>query len=152
MVLPVQLTSVVSTGLTVDPEIAHALRTRGDGVTWVFPPEMDEMLQRSPGLRTQTRGLPVHMFLQGEVNRIGDPLFGEIVRLATLTGADVALIPVELTYGAQGTYMLRSVLIETRTGRVIWDGVTEGRPGDAADPAALASAAESLARSILPFG
>ena len=152
MVLPFQLTPGVSRGVLADPELAHALRTRGEGVKWVFPPEMDEILERSPGVPTQIRGLPVHIFLQAEVDRVGDPLFGQLLRLAGLTGADVALIPVELKHGEGGGYVMSAALIAIRTGRVSWYGVVEGAAGEAENPATLASAAETLARAILPFG
>jgi len=152
MVLPVQLRTGVSQGILADPELAHALRTRGEGVTWVFPPEMDEILQRSPGVPAQIRGLPVQIFLQAEVNRVGDPLYGYLLRLAGLTGSDVALIPVELKYGENGAYLIAATLIDTRTGRVSWYGVIEGTAGEAQSPAALASVAEMLARALLPFG
>jgi len=152
MVLPVQVKTGVPQGVLVDSELAHALRTRGEGVTWVFPPEMDGILERSPGVPTQIRGLPVHMFLQAEVNRVGDPLFGHLFRLAGLTGADVALIPVELKYGEGGAYLMSVALIGTRMGRVSWYGVIEGGVGEAQSPASLASVAEMLARALLPFG
>jgi hypothetical protein len=152
MVLPVQLKPEVPQGLPVDPEVAHALRTRGEGVSWVFPPEIDEILQRSPGVHAQARGLPVRPFLQAEVNRVGEPLFGHIIRLAGLTGADVALIPVELKRGESGTLVLSAALIGTRTGRVVWFGVVEGKPGEASDPATLASTADVLSKVLLPFG
>jgi hypothetical protein len=152
MVLPVQLQSGVPQGLPADLELAHALRTRGEGVSWVFPPEIDEILGRSPGVSAQTRGLPVQMFLQAEVNRVGDPLFGQLLRMAGLTGADVALIPVELKYGPDGFFSIAVALIGTRTGRVSWYGVVGGNPGGVDDPAALASAADRLARALLPFG
>ncbi len=115
MVLPFQLSPGVSQGVLADPELAHALRTRGEGVKWVFPPEMDEILERSPGVPTQIRGLPVHIFLQAEVDRVGDPLFGQLLRLGGLTGADVALIPVELKHGEGGGYLMSAALIVIRT-------------------------------------
>jgi len=152
MVLPVQLKTGVPQGVQADPELAHALRTQGEGVTWVFPPEIEEVLGRSPAVPTQIRALPVHVFLQTEVNRIGDPLFGHLLRLGGLTGADVALIPVELKYGEGGAYSISVALVGTSTGRVSWFGVIEGGTGDAQDPATLASVAEVLARTLLPFG
>jgi hypothetical protein len=152
MVLPVQLKTFVSQELLADAELEHALRNRGEGVSWVFPPELEEALRRSPGLSAQVRNLPVQIFLQAEVDRIGDPLFGHLVRLGGLTGANVALIPVELKYGEEGTFLLAAALVGIRTGRVAWYGVVEGSPGDVEDPAALASAAETLARTLLPFG
>ena len=152
MVLPVQLRTGVPEGVLADPELAYSLRGRGEGVTWIFPPELDERLERSPAVSTPIRDLPVRMFLQSEVNRVGDPLFGHLLRLATLTGADVALIPVELKYGEDGTYLLSVAVIGTRTGRVSWFAVIEGSAGEAQSPASLASTTEKLARILLPFG
>jgi hypothetical protein len=142
----------VARDVLADSELAHALRARGEGVTWLFPPDLEEALERSPGLQARIRGLPVQVFGQAEVNRIGDPLFGNIVRLAGLTGADVALLPVELKYAENGAFNLGAALIGTRTGRVSWYGVVEGSPGGAENPATLASVAEVLARVLLPFG
>jgi len=152
MVLPVQLRTGIPRDLLVDPELAHSLQARGEGVTWIFTPELEDILLRSPGLQAQIRNLPVHVFLQAEVNRVGDPIFGHLVRLAGMTGANVALIPVELKYGEAGGYLLSAALVEVRTGRVIWYGVLEGAPGEVGDPGTLAAATEMLARMILPFG
>ena len=152
MVFPVQLKSSVPGGVLADAELAHALRTRGEGVSWVFADEMDEILARSPGVPAQIRGLPVQMFLQAEVDRVGDPLFGHLLRMGALTGADVALLPVELKYGEGEAYLISAALIGIRTGHVIWYGVLEGDPGEPRHPATLASATERLARALLPFG
>jgi hypothetical protein len=152
MVLPVQLKTMVPQGVMADSELAHALGARGEGVTFVFPPAIEEILQRSPGVQAQTTGLQVQVFMQAEVNRIGDPLFGQLLRMGGLTGADVALLPVELSYGESGAYLIRTALIGVRTGRVSWYGVLEGRPGEPGDPATMASVAEALARVVLPLG
>lgn len=152
MVLPIQQKFGVPRGLTVDSELAHALRTRGEAVTWVFPPEIDAALQRSPGVRVQANALPVQVFKQAQVNRVGEPLFGLLIRLGGLTGADIALIPVELKYGPEGAYILSVALVGVRTGRVSYYGVMEGQAGAVDDPAAMASVAEAVARTILPLG
>ena len=119
---------------------------------WTFPPELEESLRRSPGVSVRLNGLPVQVFNQAEVNRVGDPLFGHLVRLATLSGADVALIPVSLEYAETGTFILSTALINTGNGRVVWYGVLEGEPGGAGDPAAMASVTEALAKTLFPFG
>jgi hypothetical protein len=152
MVFPVQLKNFVPAGVMADEELAHALGSRGEGVTWIFPRELERALERSPGVRARISGLPVQVFDQAEVNRIGDPLFGNLLRLAGMTGADVALIPTKLEYAESGAYVLSAAMIDTRSGRVNWYGVLEGTPGEAADPAALASVADLLARTLLPFG
>lgn len=151
MVFPIQLQSGVPQGLLGDPELAHALGARGQGVDWIFPQEMEDILQRSPSVPAQIRGLPVQVFLQAEVNRVGEPLYGHLVRLGGLTGADVALIPVELRYGEDGSYLLSVAIVATRTARVTWYGVVEGAPGEAGNPATLASVAEKMAQSLLPY-
>jgi hypothetical protein len=152
LVYPVQLLSGVPTGTLADAELAHAFRTRGPSVGWIFPPEAEEALTRSPGLQARIRNLPVAFFLQAEVQRVGDPLFGDVNRLATLMGADVALLPVELAYGEGGRYSLSAALLRVGTGHVLWFGVLEGAEGEPDDPAALASVAETMARAILPGG
>lgn len=150
MVLPFQDAAALAGD--PDAELAFGLRTRGEGVTWILPPRLEEALQRSPGLDTRLRGLPVGMFSAGEVRRVGDPLYGELRRLAALVDAEVALLPVRAwVHPGEGGPRIRmsAALVHVRTGRVLWFGVAEGDPGEAADPAALASAVESLARTLL---
>ena len=114
------------------PEIEFALRTRITEVGWVFSDELESTIARSPSVDTAVRGLPVGVFLSTEVQRIGDPLFGQLLRLGAMTGADVALIPVAV-----------------RPGRVMWFGVVAGRPGSLADFGTVASAVEELAETLL---
>ena len=152
LVLPVQLRQGVPAGVTVDEELAFALRSRGETVGWVFPPEMEEALRRSPGMPARLVDLPVGMFLQAEVKRIGDPLYGEIRRLGALAGADVALIPIELRYDQEGAYRLTAALVSVLTGRVPWLGVVEGAEGGAEEPGTLASLADALALAVVPLG
>lgn len=153
MVLPVQEVRGLPAG--ADAEIAFALQDRaGDRVQWVLPREMREILRRSPGMPIRIEGLPVGVFLQAEVNRVGDPLFGYLRRLAAITDAELALIPVQVRHrpGGEGTepaVEIAAALIQARTGRVYWFGVLEGEPGGAGDPRALASAADALARALI---
>ena len=151
MVLPVQLRSMVPAGVTIDEEIAYALNAReGERVSWVFPPEVEGILRRSPGVQANLYSLPVEIFLQAEVNRIGDPLYGEIRRMTTLVGADFAIIPVQLEYSAEGRYVLVAALLNPVTGRVLWFGSVQGDPGAADAPETLASVTGALARTLLP--
>jgi hypothetical protein len=149
LVLPTQLREGVPVGVTVDEEVAYALRSRTEAVAWVFAPEVEEILRRSPGVQANLRSLPVEMFLQGEVRRIGDPLYGEIRRLTTLAGADIAVIPILLRYGDDGAYHLVATLLEPVTGRVLWFSTVVGTMGPADGPGALAAVADSLARAVV---
>ncbi len=152
LVLPVQLREGVPAAATADEELSYALRARGSRVQWTFPPELESALRRSPGLPARMRDLPVGVFLQAEVKRIGDPLYGDIRRLTVLTGSELALIPVELRYADDGAYRLTAVLLTARDGRVSWLGVVQGKALAPEAPEALASVADALARAVLPLG
>ena len=97
--------------------------------------------------------LPVGIFLTREVNRIGDPLYGYLVRAAAVTNAQVALIPVEarrrIEPDGSSVVELVATLLDVRRGRVIWFGVVEGRPGTAGDFQIVASAVDALAAMLL---
>jgi hypothetical protein len=95
------------------------------------------------------------MFLQAEVRRIGDPLFGQLRRLAALADGRLALIPIAVRHRADtperpGAIEVVATLLDATSGDVFWFGVVEGVPGGGADPRALASAADALARRLLP--
>lgn len=150
MVLPVQAAS----GFTgdADAELAFGLQARGGSVQWVFPPQLQQAMDRSPGLQLQIRGLSVGQFEVAEVERVGDPLYGNLLRMSSLVNADVALIPIRAWVfpGVEGPRVrISAALIQIRTGRVYWFAVEEGDVRDPSDPGALASAVESLARSLL---
>lgn len=154
MVLPVQSTPGVEG--PADAELHFALQDRGPRIGWVFPAEMREVLVRSPGLDVHMDALPVGVFRQAEVERIGDPLYGELRRLAAVADADVALVPLEVrpaldSLGAvveDGGLEVTATLINARNGRVLWFGVVAGEPGPAADPRTLASAMDALASAV----
>lgn len=151
MVFPVQRASGV-TG-DVDAEVAFALRSRGVGVHWIFPPQLQKALDRSPNLDSRIQGLPVAEFGEAEVRRIGDPLYGELRRLAALVNGQVAFIP--LTAAAvrdpSGGFAVEmaATLIDIRSGRVLWFGVVKGDVRQTNGPGVLASAADVLARTLL---
>jgi hypothetical protein len=85
--------------------------------------------------------------------RIGDPLYGDLRRLSEFVDAEVALIPVRAwtaTEGAEDPRVRLSMsLVDVRTGRVLWFGVTEGSPHPLDDPRALASVVDRMARTLL---
>ena len=153
LVLPVQ--QVLGVRGDADAELAFGLRGRGARVEWIFPDEVDEVLARSPGLLADTRGLPVGQFLQAEVRRVGDPLFGQLRRLSALVDAEAVLLPVQASVEAQPasdpTVRFWTALIEARTGRMLWFSVLDGAPFRPEDPRGLATAVDVVARSLLPY-
>jgi hypothetical protein len=116
---------------------------------------MRSALASSPGLDAPIEGLPVGMFSQAEVRRVGDPLFGYLRRMSALVGSDMALIPVFVRYRPESAERrsgieVAAALISARNGQVLWFGVVEGAAGAADDPGSLASAAEALGRRLVP--
>ena len=136
MVLPVQQ----NRGVRGDPdaEFAFGLQERDVDVMWIWPAEIEEILSRSPAVQATTRGLPVSQFLTAEVRRVGDPLYGELRRLAALVDANAVLIPVQASLEAEPEAgpdhpVLDGAGIEARTGRVLWFSVLDGDAFPAGD-------------------
>ena len=152
VLLPVQQNLGVRGDL--DAELAYGLRDRGRDVEWIASSEVDEVLARSPSVQTRTRGLPVGAFVQAEVQRIGDPLYGELRRIAALVNAQAVVLPVQATLavsvpGEDPRVRLWTALIDVRSGRVPWFAVLEGDAFPPGDPRALASAVDEVVRSLL---
>jgi hypothetical protein len=151
LVLPVQQ----NVGVRGDPdaEIIFALGERDVAVEWILPDEVEAALSRAPGVQASTRGLDVGQFLTAEVQRVGDPLYGELRRMSALVNAEAVLIPVQTALarepGAEPTVRLWTVLLDVRSGRVLWFSVVDGDPHPAGDPRGLASAVDEVARSML---
>jgi hypothetical protein len=154
LLLPVQQNLGVRGDL--DGELAYALRERSGDVVWITAAQVDEVLARSPAVQARTRGLPVGAFVQAEVQRIGDPLFGELRRMAALVNAAAVVIPVQATLetvpGEDPRVRLWTALVDVRSGRVPWFAVLEGGAFPAGDPRSLASAVEEVSRSLLWYG
>jgi hypothetical protein len=153
-ILPVQIVSGVPGD--ADAEIEYAFRGRSRDVAWIGRDEIAEAVARAPGLDTRTNGLPVGDFLRAEVRRIGDPLFGQLRRMAALVDADAVFLPVALTWEANQNVedadprvRLTATLISPRTGQVLWFGISEGDDFERTDPRALVSAVERVARTML---
>lgn len=161
IVFPVQRNLGVRGDATA--EMVFALEGPGQGPDWLLPAELERVLAQSPGLDAPLENLPVDVFLQAQVNRIGDPIYGVLRRIGAVTDAELALIPVavrpgpaqavdgaEAADGAPVPIEYVATLIEVRTGRVVWFGVESGAAGAVDDPGRLASAAEALALRLVP--
>ncbi len=151
IVLPIQQS--VGVGGNLNAELVFGLTDRTREVGWVFAPEVDEILARSPSISARTTGLAVGHFLLAEVQRVGDPLFGELRRMAALVDATAILIPIQAALvsvpGEDPKINLTAALIEARTGRVAWFVIVEGGAFPAGDPRGIASAVDALARRLL---
>lgn len=156
MVLPAQpAPGIPASGDPVpglDGEIAFWLAEKAPRVSWTFPPELDRALARTPSMEVRIRALAVSSFHRGEVRRIGDPLFGDLRGLGALVGSRFALVPVAAGWrpdtSGSGRVEIRTALIDTHGGRVLWSGVVAGERGPEGSRETAASAAEALATLI----
>ena len=155
LVLPVQASGVGSPG-TVDAELRFALESRGPSVRWMAGAELETLARQAGRLGADPNALPVAIFEMGEVERVGDPLFGAIYRLGAIADARFAILPVAARVQASEEdpgrvrAHLNVALLDTRSGRVLWQGILEGAPGAVDSPALIASMAERVAARLLP--
>ena len=151
IVLPVQQNLGVAGD--IDAEMAFGLQDKTREVTWILDAEVQEILRRSPGILAGTRGLPVGHFLLAEVQRVGEPLYGNFRRMSALVDAGMILLPVQAVVsaveGEDPRVELAVALIDSRTGRVEWFAIVEGGAFPAGDPRGIASAVDALARGLL---
>ena len=138
-----------------DAELRFTLSDKGREVEWIYEEEVQKMLDRTPSMDARTRGLPVSLFRAAEVERVGDPLYGQLRRLAALVEAEGILIPIEASFEANEMIIdsaprvrFTAALVDPRTGRVVWYGIEEGGEFAQDDPRALASAVERLAETL----
>ena len=139
----------------LDAELAFWLGERGGGVRWVGPATIRRELARSPVVDVRPHDLDVASFRHAQVRRVGDPLFGDLRRLAAMLDAGYALVPVGAAFAADSAaggarVHVAAALIDASTGFVLWFGAAAGTPAAAPDAAALASAAQQLARAVVP--
>ncbi len=135
----------------LDTEIEYALGQAVGEATWLFSGELEEALSRNPGTELSVRNLPVRRLLLEEVERIPDPLFGQVYRFGALTGASYALLPIEVqaTQGVEGSFLeLTSVLVDARSGYILWLGVVRGTEGEERELVRSATVAAELARRV----
>lgn len=151
LVLPLQLNSGVHPD--IGREIDYALSTRGAGEgEWILPDALRELLRTNAATSIRIDALPVDVFLSREVDRVGDPLFGDLYRLGVMAGAEYALLPVEararIAEDGEEVAEIAVALIEVRTGRVFWFGIVGGSAGEPRALSSAASAADALARRV----
>jgi hypothetical protein len=151
LLLPPQM--VRGTHPDLERELLFALEGRGGPVEWIGPEAIRRRVASTPNLGFDPDGLPVQRFLGGELQRVGDPLFGALYRLAAVESAAYAVIPVLARdrEEADGSHVVEIgvALIHTRTGRVYWYGIVEGEAGPAGALPATVSAVEALARRLV---
>lgn len=136
-----------------DAELAYWLEDQGPRVDWTFPPEIRASLARNAMLNIDVDALAVGSFHVAQVKNIGDPLLGDLRRLAALLDARWALVPVAVGYVPRpegGRAEAALALIDTYGGQVLWYGVMAGEPGEEGSGEVAASLARVIAQTLLP--
>ncbi|HEX6133567.1 MAG TPA: hypothetical protein VFZ24_06375 [Longimicrobiales bacterium] len=137
---------------TLEAELAYWLPEHARRVQWVLPEAIERAMRGSAALRINVRDLPVRDFQRSRLEFIGDPLYGELRRVAAVMDARLALLPLGALWipevGGTGRVHVAAALIDTMGGAVLWYGVAAGDTGAADDASAIASAAQALARQV----
>ncbi len=142
-----------------DAEIRFALEEYGGRAIWVMPERQVETLRRQPSIQGVDPYLLSADYLRregGDARWFRDPLFGEIRKLAALFDARYAVWPLELIHvedrdGTGVRLAIRSFLLDTRSGAVLWYGVVASGDDQApAMPGALATVAQRFAERVSP--
>ena len=136
----------------LDAEIGFWLEQTAPRTKWLMPEAIDRALARSPGLAINPRALSVSVFQHAQVRRIGDPLFGDLYRLAAVLSANVAVVPVGAEYigldAGQAVLTIAAAVINPQDGTVIWFGIIAGGEKGVDSQGAVASAAQAFARAF----
>lgn len=140
-----------------DREIAFALAERRSRAAWVLPERQAATLRRRPSIEVNPHMLSVDQVRRegSDLKRIEDPLYGEIRLLAALFDTRYAVWPFEFYYvEAEGEHdgrvAVRALLLDARTGDVLWQGSIFGDDGPPTSPGALASTAQAFASVVSP--
>lgn len=140
-----------------DAEIAFALGELGGRATWVTPDEQMGALRRRPTIDVDPYLLSADA-LDGQAlkdKRFRDPLYGEIRLLAALFDARYAVWPLEIFYREQpdtapAGLAVRTFVLDTRKGEILWHGVVDGDDQPPASAGALAIVAQRFAEQVSP--
>jgi hypothetical protein len=151
LLLPVQDAGGVG---EFDRELEYALRARSPEIQWVGTATIERLAGEAGRLGADPSDLPVGAFEQGRLDRVGDPLYGALYRLAAFGDARFALLPLstrrEPTEDGRESVTVDVLLLEPRTGRVLWQGLVRGEGAAPGTPASAASAAERVAAKLVP--
>jgi hypothetical protein len=136
----------------IESELSYWMPEHAHRVQWVLPDAIERAASGSAALRISVRDLSVRDFQRARLERIGDPLYGDLRRMAAVTDARLAFLPIGAVWipeqGGSGRVHIAAALIDTVGGRVLWYGVAASIVGASDDAAVTASAARALAVQV----
>ncbi len=138
-----------------DTEITFALTEQGGRAEWITPNIQELTLARRPGIEVDPYSLSAGEARQkgGSLKDVEEPLHGEIRKLTALFDCRYVLWPMEVYYQTEkdtdaGQLAIRTFVIDSRTGSVLWYGVI---PGDSEEPPASPAAPATLAQRFAVY-
>ncbi|HEX8903250.1 MAG TPA: hypothetical protein VF771_00250, partial [Longimicrobiaceae bacterium] len=159
LVLPVQqVAGVPQSRADATREVMFALTERNARVRWITPDDLRAALRRSPGYADDPDVLPNDAFRHHRERYVVEPLGGLLRRYSALMDARLALVLQSAQWlpaaapDSGGFVRMSAVLVDTRTGNVVWWGDADGPRRPAPDASALPAAAGVLAARMLVPG
>ena len=138
-------------------EIAFALREEAGRSTWILPEQQVAVLERRPMIDVDPYSLSAERARRGggDFDFVRDPLYGELRPLVALFESRLILWPIEVYYEEDevsdtGRVVIRTLVIDGRSGAVLYQGQVRGEDYPKTSPAAMASAAQAFAIAVNP--
>ena len=128
-----------------DSVIAEGLAGRGPEVGWVLPAELRKMARRSAGFVPDPDQMGQAVMRSPKLSVVPDPLRSSLRSLMAVADGRLALVPASLGFGPEPDGQIRAdlsmVLVDARTGKVLWRSLAlgRGRTPDEALGAAMAA-------------
>ncbi|HEU4556378.1 MAG TPA: hypothetical protein VFS20_00970 [Longimicrobium sp.] len=155
LVLPVQAAGGIPQNRDeVTREILFALGERDTRTQWIDPDRLRSALRRTPGYAQDPDALPAESFRHHNERYMQGAMGSLVRRYSALMDVRLVLIPrgaqwlPESTDGG-GKVRISAVMVDARSGNVIWYGDADGETRPTADGAALATAAAALAARMV---
>lgn len=137
---------------TVDDEIAFAIRERPIRGKWAFPADLARSARRNPTYAVDPYTIAIENLAAVERDRdkiLAEPLSGQLRAFTGLFNARYAFVPVDLRIAADsagsGRATLHVVVVDTRSGTLMWKGDVVGDVAKNFSPAVAAGLAGRVA-------
>jgi hypothetical protein len=130
-----------------DSLIGEGIVSRSPEVTWVLPRELRKMTRRSAGYLVEPDQMGQAVLRGPKILVVPDPLRSSLRSLLAVAGGRLVLVPAAIGFGPQPDGQIRAdlslVLVDARTGKVVWRSLAYGR-GKSPDEALNAALAAVL--------
>jgi hypothetical protein len=119
----------------VDSLVAESFAMRAPEAHWIVPADLRRIYRRGGGLVPNPDQMGQSLMRTWGIVVVPDPLRSNLRRLVSMTDGRYVFIPASLVFAVDSAGSLAAdlaaVLVDTRTGRVVWRSVAKGRDGTA---------------------